>query len=270
MQKTSLRGKKRAMTQSPALTEDMTDLSFDDVMDADHKRSRLIDPDQREELRLRVNARERMRMHDLNSAMDALRQVMPYAHGPSVKKLSKMATLPLARNYIVMLTRSVSELRLLLADAHRRHERAAVDLPPLKSPDPVAEFKRHMENYVNSSIAAAAIAYPVAPVTSLRAPPLLTSQLPDIARQCHATPPPPLTLLPGAHPFAAAMSHLPVVTSHLPTPLSHRATSFVAQAQSTVKFTSSCHCSECRTNSCHASPLCDVESHDVTSHKKHS
>ena len=45
--------------------------------------------------------------------MDCLRQVMPYAHGPSVKKLSKMATLLLARNYIVLLTRSVEEMRRL-------------------------------------------------------------------------------------------------------------------------------------------------------------
>ena len=42
-------------------------------------------------------------MHDLNSALDGLREVMPYAHGPSVRKLSKIATLLLARNYILML-----------------------------------------------------------------------------------------------------------------------------------------------------------------------
>ena len=59
-------------------------------------------------------------MHDLNSSLDALRQVMPYAHGPSVKKLSKMSTLLLARNYIVLLTRSMEEMRRLLADAYSR------------------------------------------------------------------------------------------------------------------------------------------------------
>ncbi|ESO92158.1 hypothetical protein LOTGIDRAFT_70694, partial [Lottia gigantea] len=57
-----------------------------------------------EEVRLRINGRERERMHDLNTALDSLRQVMPYSQGPSVKKLSKMSTLLLARNYIVMLT----------------------------------------------------------------------------------------------------------------------------------------------------------------------
>lgn len=67
-----------------------------------------------QELRLRINSRERKRMHDLNSALDALRQVMPYNHGPSVRKLSKISTLLLARNYIVMLNQSVEELRRLV------------------------------------------------------------------------------------------------------------------------------------------------------------
>ena len=39
---------------------------------------------------------------------------MPYASSPSVRRLSKIATLLLARNYIVMLQRNVDELRRLL------------------------------------------------------------------------------------------------------------------------------------------------------------
>ena len=49
-----------------------------------------------------INARERRRMHDLNDALDELRSVIPYAHSPSVRKLSKIATLLLAKNYIMM------------------------------------------------------------------------------------------------------------------------------------------------------------------------
>ena len=52
--------------------------------------------------RLKINARERRRMHDLNDALDDLRSVLPYAHSPNVRKLSKIATLLLARNYILM------------------------------------------------------------------------------------------------------------------------------------------------------------------------
>eukprot|EP00062_Callorhinchus_milii_P020708 gi/632976675/ref/XP_007904927.1/ PREDICTED: oligodendrocyte transcription factor 2 [Callorhinchus milii] len=67
-----------------------------------------------QQLRLKINSRERKRMHDLNIAMDGLREVMPYAHGPSVRKLSKIATLLLARNYILMLTNSLEEMKRLL------------------------------------------------------------------------------------------------------------------------------------------------------------
>ena len=62
---------------------------------------------------------ERKRMHDLNVAMDSLREVMPYANGPSVRKLSKIATLSLARNYIQMLTKSVEEMKQLLDEIYR-------------------------------------------------------------------------------------------------------------------------------------------------------
>ena len=72
-----------------------------------------------QELRLKVNSRERKRMHDLNSALDALREVMPYAQGPSVRKLSKIATLLLAKNYIIMLNNSVEEMRKLLAECYQ-------------------------------------------------------------------------------------------------------------------------------------------------------
>ena len=67
-----------------------------------------------QDLRLRVNSRERKRMHDLNSALDSLREVMPYAKGASVRKLSKIATLVLAKNYILLLSSSLEEMRRLL------------------------------------------------------------------------------------------------------------------------------------------------------------
>uniref|UniRef100_A0A8C5MEZ4 Oligodendrocyte transcription factor 2 n=1 Tax=Leptobrachium leishanense TaxID=445787 RepID=A0A8C5MEZ4_9ANUR len=84
------------------------------------KDKKLMSEPELQQLRLKINSRERKRMHDLNIAMDGLREVMPYAHGPSVRKLSKIATLLLARNYILMLTNSLEEMngpgpKLLLA-----------------------------------------------------------------------------------------------------------------------------------------------------------
>lgn len=73
-------------------------------------------PREQRSLRLSINARERRRMHDLNDALDGLRAVIPYAHSPSVRKLSKIATLLLARNYILLLGSSLQELRRALGD----------------------------------------------------------------------------------------------------------------------------------------------------------
>src|SRR6218665_1741594 len=72
-----------------------------------HKEHRMV--------RLTINARERRRMHDLNDALDELRSVIPYAHSPSVRKLSKIATLLLAKNFILMQSNALEEMRRLLA-----------------------------------------------------------------------------------------------------------------------------------------------------------
>lgn len=69
-----------------------------------------------EDIRLRINSRERDRMHNLNGALDSLRQVLPHSRGPSVKKLSKLSTLLMARNYIVTLTKSLEELKNIVGD----------------------------------------------------------------------------------------------------------------------------------------------------------
>ncbi|KAH9488285.1 Class E basic helix-loop-helix protein 22 [Bulinus truncatus] len=66
-------------------------------------------------VRLNINSRERRRMHDLNDALDELRSVIPYAHSPSVRKLSKIATLLLAKNYILMQAHALEEMRRIIA-----------------------------------------------------------------------------------------------------------------------------------------------------------
>lgn len=51
--------------------------------------------------RMKANTRERVRMHDLNSALDNLRKVVPCYS--KTQKLSKIETLRLAKNYILTL-----------------------------------------------------------------------------------------------------------------------------------------------------------------------
>ncbi|XP_062862653.1 oligodendrocyte transcription factor 1 [Trichomycterus rosablanca] len=93
---------------------------------------------EQQEQRRKINSRERKRMQDLNLAMDALREVMlPYASSPSStlgvggglqhpylplgtplsgRRLSKISTLVLARNYILILSTSLQEMRRLLGE----------------------------------------------------------------------------------------------------------------------------------------------------------
>ena len=108
-----------------------------------------LDEKEVQDLRLKVNSRERKRMHDLNSALDGLREVMPYAHGPSVRKLSKIATLLLAKNYILMLSTSLDEMKKLVSDVYRSEHRqtpaATPSLPP--PPQPAVPTHVHSQPY---------------------------------------------------------------------------------------------------------------------------
>ncbi|XP_065208744.1 protein dimmed-like [Planococcus citri] len=59
--------------------------------------------------RLESNERERMRMHSLNDAFEQLREVIP--HVKMERKLSKIETLTLAKNYIMALTNTICDIR---------------------------------------------------------------------------------------------------------------------------------------------------------------
>uniref|UniRef100_UPI0037E7BB24 oligodendrocyte transcription factor 4 n=1 Tax=Semicossyphus pulcher TaxID=241346 RepID=UPI0037E7BB24 len=105
-----------------------------------------LSKDQVQDLRLKVNSRERKRMHDLNQAMDGLREVMPYAHGPSVRKLSKISTLLLARNYILMLSSSLEEMKKLVGDVYGGSAVAQsrpAGLPAINPAAPTAHLTLH-------------------------------------------------------------------------------------------------------------------------------
>ncbi|KAM5164868.1 oligodendrocyte transcription factor 3 [Mantella aurantiaca] len=98
--------------------------SNDDGESGKYKIKKQLSEQDLQQLRLKINGRERKRMHDLNLAMDGLREVMPYAHGPSVRKLSKIATLLLARNYILMLSSSLEEMKRLVGEIYGGHHSA--------------------------------------------------------------------------------------------------------------------------------------------------
>ncbi|XP_067946972.1 class E basic helix-loop-helix protein 23-like [Watersipora subatra] len=94
-----------------------------------------------QELRLKVNARERQRMHDLNHALDSLREVMPYSKNPSVRKLSKISTMVLARNYIVSLQKNLDDMQKMVADIKANQQIKAVRAANSTMPTAPASFQ---------------------------------------------------------------------------------------------------------------------------------
>uniref|UniRef100_A0A4W6CZN0 Neurogenin 3 n=2 Tax=Lates calcarifer TaxID=8187 RepID=A0A4W6CZN0_LATCA len=71
--------------------------------------------------RMKANDRERHRMHNLNSALDVLRSILPAL--PDDAKLTKIETLRFAHNYIWALTET-----LRMADGHGHAAAAELDL----------------------------------------------------------------------------------------------------------------------------------------------
>ena len=113
---------------------------FDDDDDDDQHEDPSRAPKQ---ARLGINARERRRMHDLNDALDELRSVIPYAHSPSVRKLSKIATLLLAKNYILMQANALEEMRRLITFMNRTPPPPPAHYDPLTSPLVAAASRLH-------------------------------------------------------------------------------------------------------------------------------
>jgi len=73
------------------------------------KRRKGVSARERNVRRIESNERERQRMHSLNDAFEGLRDVIP--HITMDRKLSKIETLTLAKNYIKALTNVICDLR---------------------------------------------------------------------------------------------------------------------------------------------------------------
>ncbi|CAH0390701.1 unnamed protein product [Bemisia tabaci] len=73
------------------------------------RRKPVLNAKERNLRRLESNERERMRMHSLNDAFQSLREVIP--HVKKERRLSKIETLTLAKNYIMALTSVICDMR---------------------------------------------------------------------------------------------------------------------------------------------------------------
>jgi len=97
----------------PALMTDSGDLSDCSSLEegATHRLRPhcLVSRQDRRARRVESNNRERRRMHELNHAFQDLREVIPHVH--QSRKLSKIETLSLSKNYIMALTNVICEMR---------------------------------------------------------------------------------------------------------------------------------------------------------------
>jgi class B basic helix-loop-helix protein 8 len=73
------------------------------------RKRKTVNARERNYRRLESNERERMRMHSLNDAFGELKEVIP--HVKIGRRLSKIETLKLAKNYIKALTNVICEMR---------------------------------------------------------------------------------------------------------------------------------------------------------------
>ncbi|MFH4983195.1 hypothetical protein AB6A40_009904 [Gnathostoma spinigerum] len=122
---------------------------------------------------MNINSRERKRMHDLNDALDELRQCLPCSQSPNARKMSKINTLMLASNWIRRLSKMNGELQRQLDELRSQqsstpnwnlttmNNRSAAMLPiaatPISSqptigllPNPMVSFSL-ITNHQNSS-----------------------------------------------------------------------------------------------------------------------
>uniref|UniRef100_A0A8C6UV31 Oligodendrocyte transcription factor 3 n=1 Tax=Neogobius melanostomus TaxID=47308 RepID=A0A8C6UV31_9GOBI len=168
-----------------------------DKTSSKYKLKKQVTEEEMYNLRLKINGRERKRMHDLNLAMDGLREVMPYAHGPSVRKLSKIATLLLARNYILMLTSSLDEMKRLVGEIYGG-QHSAFHCGTV----PGAHSGGHSGGPVAAAVAAAAAAaaHQVHPLLSTSTSGSLPGSLPGLASMR-----PPHPLMKGSPPVPTAL-----------------------------------------------------------------
>lgn len=167
------------------------------------KYTRRQKPNVPEDVRLRVNGRERQRMHDLNSALDSLRQTLPYSHGPSVKKISKMATLVLARNYIVMLNKSLDEMKKLVTEMSMKQTQ------PTSVPATPAVTSERLSSAAVPTMTVPSIT-PIAPY-STHAHGTSGSWQPTSSTNIHKH----ISAYPYMHPFYMPYKLSPVPTSHI-------------------------------------------------------
>uniref|UniRef100_A0A914C6V8 BHLH domain-containing protein n=1 Tax=Acrobeloides nanus TaxID=290746 RepID=A0A914C6V8_9BILA len=102
-------------------------------VDKERHKNRLqnLDEEQQDVLRTCINSRERRRMHDLNDALDQLRQALPTSQEANSRKMSKINTILHASSRLRWLTRRNEELQRRNQELSARLIEAGIPIPPI-------------------------------------------------------------------------------------------------------------------------------------------
>ncbi|CEF69685.1 Myc-type, basic helix-loop-helix (bHLH) domain-containing protein [Strongyloides ratti] len=92
-------------------------------------------------MRTCINSRERKRMHDLNNAMEDLRQSLPYSQNANSRKMSKINTLIMATSYIKQMKTHIKEMEKHNQELKKQLENHQIKVNTIIKTDPKIEDK---------------------------------------------------------------------------------------------------------------------------------
>uniref|UniRef100_A0A7E4UMH4 BHLH domain-containing protein n=1 Tax=Panagrellus redivivus TaxID=6233 RepID=A0A7E4UMH4_PANRE len=150
-----------------------------------------LDPEEQDRVRQTINSRERKRMHNLNFALDDLRDSLPSSRGASSRKLSKINTIVCATDWIRQIQKDNALLRQKLTDL-------GAEVPPLPT------FNNTLE-HISVSPAPSEVSF-AAIKTMAKSPPTPSVQKPP-TDPAPVVPTPPMPMFPPAF-FAAGFPQL--------------------------------------------------------------
>uniref|UniRef100_A0A0K0F1Q6 BHLH domain-containing protein n=1 Tax=Strongyloides venezuelensis TaxID=75913 RepID=A0A0K0F1Q6_STRVS len=92
-------------------------------------------------IRTCINSRERKRMHDLNNAMEDLRQSLPFSNNANCRKMSKINTLIMATSYIKQMKKHIDDVEKQNLELRRQLEDHKIKVSPFIPTTPKMEEK---------------------------------------------------------------------------------------------------------------------------------
>uniref|UniRef100_A0AAF5D105 BHLH domain-containing protein n=1 Tax=Strongyloides stercoralis TaxID=6248 RepID=A0AAF5D105_STRER len=111
--------------------------------DKEKNKNKIPENEETDQLYMRtcINSRERKRMHDLNNAMEDLRQNLPFSQNASCRKMSKINTLIMATSYIKQMKKHLEEMESINQELKNQLEKHQIKVNTIIKTNPKIEEK---------------------------------------------------------------------------------------------------------------------------------